>query len=272
MEKHPFGMRILKLLFTGILVVILCSGCMAPTYPKEELIESLKKICKQDHEIEAQAKLIDNTLVVFLPLEKLFDENFELLPEAITKIEKIVMVTSRIIFSTDAEISFFMVIAADTKVTAAELILIKYVEDVYKLMHSWISTEEYRRRVLWQISFDPRLLKHTDFDFDIEPLTLPVFLTKQIAQRFNAVAGNFGDGKVGIDGEYKEDEKVFFFSLVAADDEAFYDVLVPKVLETTASVLEKYKFSDFEKVNIINLLTRKTIIVNREELKQYIKK
>ncbi|MFH2138422.1 MAG: hypothetical protein ABII88_07915 [Candidatus Omnitrophota bacterium] len=272
MEKNLLEMHMLKRLIAVIIVILMCcAGCNAPTYPKEKFVESLKDICKKEYQVDAQAKLVGKTLVVFLPLEELFDEKMEILPGAIDKIEKVITAASRIIFSTDAEVSFFTVVAADIKTTAAELILIKYVEDVHRLINSWISQDEYRRRILWQINFNPKHLNSAAYDFNVEELTLPVFLARQIAQRLNFASENSGYSKVRITGEYIEQEKLFFFSLITAEKNKFFETFSPDILREAALVLSSYKFEDFNGVEVRNLLNNESVTIEKKELNNYLK-
>jgi len=257
-----------------VFLLLVCNflyGC-APTYPKEKLAESLIGVCKKEYNLDVQADVLDQTIVVFIPLDELFNAKLDIIPEAIEKIESVVLVTSRIIFSTDAEIDFYMIIAADTKTTAAELILIRCMDDVFKFMNGWIRREEYRRRVLWEINFDPRHLKKTSFDFNnVERLTLPVFIVKQVAQRLNFTFESSEKYKAKVKGVYKEQDKQFYFSLIVADENKFKNIYTPIILHKIASVLQNYKFHDFNQVMVENLLSKKTIIVNKEELKHYLK-
>ncbi len=256
----------LNLVFIFVIFMI---GC-APTYPKEGLGEAIKSICEKEYDIEVQAKLIGKTIVVFLPLDKLFDKNLDILAAPVEKIEDVILTTSRVIFSTDADIDFYMIIAADTQTTAAELVLIRYVEDVYKFMHIWIKREEYRKRVLWQINFNPRHLKNSSFDFDVEEITLPVYLARQIAQRLNFVRESSKTFKGKVKGVYQKENKQFYFSLVVADERKFENIHVPLILHEAAMVLKSYKIDDFEQVEVVNLFTKKSVIVKREELSEYL--
>ena len=160
MVKNQHCRLVRNLFLIGLFVSFVCSGC-APTYPKDKLAQTLINVCKKEYDVEIQAKLVGKTIVVFIPLDELFDLKLDILPEAVEKIEDVILTTSRALFSTDAEVDFYMIIAADVKTTAAEVFLVRYMDDVYKFMHGWINREDYSGRILWQINFDQKLLKNS---------------------------------------------------------------------------------------------------------------
>ncbi len=173
MEKLLLNKKLTGFFIVSLFLSGLCSGC-SPTYPKEKLTESLVDVCKKEYHVTVQAKLVGKTIVVFIPLSRLFDAKLDILPEAIEKIENVILTTSRVLFSTDAKVDFYMIIAADIKTTAAEVVLVRYMDDVYKFMNGWIKRDDYRKRILWQVNFNPKLLENAFFDFDVEEITLPV--------------------------------------------------------------------------------------------------
>jgi hypothetical protein len=60
--------------------------------------------------------------------------------------------------STDAKIDFYVLAVQDRKQSAAEYILIGYVEDIKKVSHSFISHTEYLRSILREFRLNPLLL------------------------------------------------------------------------------------------------------------------
>jgi len=56
-----------------ILLVTLLAGCVKASYPKDEIISSIQKICRNEYGIEhVEVKIIGHTVGVLLPLDKLF--------------------------------------------------------------------------------------------------------------------------------------------------------------------------------------------------------
>ncbi len=261
--------RLVRNLFlTGICVSLICGGC-SPTYPKEKLAETLVDVCEKEYNVQIQAKLIGKTIIIFIPLDELFDLKLDILPEAVEKIEDVILTTSRAIFSTDAQVDFYMIIAGDVKTTAAEVLLVRYMDDVYKFMHGWIKREDYSRRILWQINFNPKLLKSSFYDFDVEEITLPGFLASQIGQRLNKIFASTVVHKIKINSEFDPETKRFFFSVVSADNTRFEKIYLPIIANIADEVLMEYKFEDFSEIIIRNELLRNFIVITKNDREEY---
>jgi hypothetical protein len=258
----------LSLLITILLVFGNIYGC-APSYPKEKLAESLIDICKKNHDIDVQTKLIGKNIVVFIPLDELFNANQDLLPEAVNKIENVILSTSRMLFSTDAEVDFYTIIAADVHVTAAEVILIRCMDDVYKFMHGWISRDEYRKRILWEANYNVELVKDSAFNFDMQEMTLPRFLAEQIAQRVNLSLNASIVHKAKVSGNYIKEQNIFFFSLPVNNNARFTKIYSPIILHFADLVLDKYGFNDYDQIVIRNQLLKNFTIIDKKDLKDY---
>ena len=262
-----------KLIFTLLLTVLFfgigCSGC-APTYPKEKLEEALIDVCRKEYALDVQAKLVDKTLVVFIPLDEFYDTKLDVLPKAVEKIGDVIQVTSRLVFSTDAEIDFYMVVAADVKITAVEIVSIQYINDLRKLVNGWIGRDEYRKRVLWERNFDPQYLKDAEFKFEVEPVRLPEFLAKQIAQRINLEFESLLEYKLQVKSAFDREKFQFYFTLLASDDRDFREKFLPVILREVVLVVNAYKFQDFKGVEVANLFTKKSVFIEAGDLEEYV--
>ncbi|MFH1062578.1 MAG: hypothetical protein V1747_06795 [Candidatus Omnitrophota bacterium] len=258
----------LSVLVLVFLLIINVNGC-APSYPKEKLAESLIKICEKTYNINVQVKLIGRNIVVFIPLTELFNSNLDIAPEAVNKIESVILSTSRLLFSTDAKVDFYTIIAADVHATAAEVILVRCMDDVYKFMHGWISREEYRKRILWQVNFNIELIKDAPFNFDIEEMTMPNFLAEQISQRINLKFNSSIVNKAKVSGSYSEEKELFSFSLPVKDNSRFNKIYVPIILNIAEQVLLQYKFTGFNQLEVKNELLRNFVVFDKAELEGY---
>ncbi len=245
------------------------NGC-GPTYPKAKLTQSLVNVCKKEYNIDVQAKLIGRTIVVFIPFKQLFDSKLDILPDAVEKIENVILSTSRVLFSTDAQVDFYEIIAADVKTTGAELVLVRYMDDVYKFMNGWIKRDDYRNRVLWQVNFDPKILDVKNFDFDVPEITLPGFLAQQISHRLNLFLDSSVVYKLKVAGEYRPKEREFYFSVIVSNNTRFNKVYVPIILNKAAQVLNEYKFTKYDKVVVQNKLLKNKVSVDKNDLNSYL--
>lgn len=253
-----------------VLALILAAGC-GPTYPKERVISELQRVCREEKNISVQAQLVGTNMVVFMPLDELFDIKLDIVPAAIEKIEDVVQITSRVIFSSDAKIEFYTLVVADVATTGAELVWIRYVDDIHRLINGWISREEYRKRVVWQITFSPERLSQQSFDFaPFASLTLPKFLARELTQRVNVVLED-SSYRAKVKGEYAEPFRELRFSLVVADDATFRRVHVPVIMREVADVMRQYRFKDFDFVVVQNVYTKESVTVGQDRLAGYLR-
>jgi len=256
-------------IFFIMLICLLNNNGCAPTYPKERLAKSLEGVCKKEYNVDVQAKVIGKTIVVFIPLQELFDEKLDILADAVEKIENVILTTSRVLFSTDAKVDFYMIIAADIKTTSAELVLVRYMDDVYKFMHGWINRDDYRQRVLWRVNFNPKLLQEPKFDFEVKEMILPGFLAEQIAQRLNVIFESSVVYKIKVKGDYDTQKKQFNFSLIVPVPSRFEKIYMPIILNQADKIILEYKFNDYAEVAVQNQLLRNRVVLAKEKLIEY---
>jgi hypothetical protein len=152
-------------LFSFLFFIVLAAGCGydAPTFPQERIKEHIKEICFNDYGIEnVEVEIVGKTLGVHLPLEQLFEKDVEslmatgkikdiggllqLTPEAIEKIQDVIFTTSRVIFSSDSDIDFYVLKATDYENTGIEFILANHVQDVKRVRFWDIPLSEYYKR------------------------------------------------------------------------------------------------------------------------------
>ncbi len=206
-----------------ILTLFFCLyGCEKATYPKETLRESIIEVCSKEYNININAEIAGSTLAIYLPVENLFDITLNLSERAQEKIQDVLLIASRIVLSTDADIKFYCLITQDARIPQIQVIIIKYVDDVKRAFLQDISRGEYFKRTIIDINENPQAKKENaitdvfnkmklekdmqenvleDFfrspptslegigywqgKFYIKNITLPEFLAEQIASRIN---------------------------------------------------------------------------------------
>jgi len=150
-------------------------ACKKATYPESQIVSSIQAICKKEYDVEGvEVKLVGKTIGVFLPLKKLFVadvrhlvmsgkmENLESLfepePEAMDKLEDVLFTISRVMLSTDKEIDFYVLKAADVEATGLQLVLTGYIPDVRRVRLWDIPRSEYRKRVFHELKLNRTIL------------------------------------------------------------------------------------------------------------------
>jgi hypothetical protein len=156
-------------------LLIAFSGCHSASYPEEQIESSIQEICVKEYGVEGvEVKIVGKTIGVFLPLKKLFTtdvkhlvmsgqvENLETLfepePDAMDKLEDVLFTISRVMLSTDKEIDFYVLKAADVKATGLQLVLTGYIPDVRRVRLWDIPRSEYRKRVFHELKLNRTIL------------------------------------------------------------------------------------------------------------------
>ena len=121
---------------------LILASC-APTYPREKVLESVVALCRNEYQIEVQAKMSDTTIGVLVPVQGLFmnlpkvvqEKDLEEIAQTLQfseygrkAIENVSLALARVILSTDARLEFYTIIARDLP-TGLEFIWSGYVTD-----------------------------------------------------------------------------------------------------------------------------------------------
>jgi hypothetical protein len=144
--------------FSSLLIISLCflSAC-SPTYKDETIGESIKERIREEYNISnVQVERNKNTIWVYIPLERLVDDGFDLSKAAMEKIGNVSLVCSRLIFSSDAKVDFISIIAYDNM--GIELNMHRFVEDIKKVQAWYIGYSDFYDRMDIDLGFNPRIL------------------------------------------------------------------------------------------------------------------
>jgi len=140
-------------------LLIFTAGCGGTTYPKEKLEKSIIDICKREYGLDIDVAIEGETIGVFLPLPSLFNITLSISDEAQEKIQGVLLIASRVVLSTDANIKFYCIITQDTRIPEIQLVIIKYTEDIKRAFYRDISRGEYFKRTLIDINENPQAKK-----------------------------------------------------------------------------------------------------------------
>ncbi len=146
--------RALRFLAIPLLLLTLYA-CTQATYPKEKVEQSVIDLCKEEYDLDVKAKIIEGTLGVFIPIEKLIDDNLQLNADATSKIEDAALSIHRVTMSTDEPLKFYTLTARDINTPGAEFMLTAFVYDVIRVRLLDISRGEYHKRTLKDFRFNP---------------------------------------------------------------------------------------------------------------------
>ncbi len=178
-------MKIKTLVFLALSVcaVFILSGC-APTYPKGSFKDSIIKVCKREYKLDVKVGLIGKTAAVYLPLSDLIDFTFAITTSASEKINDVILTSSRVALSSDADYDFFVVIAHDTRIPEIQLVIVKSVLDVKRFLLNDISRGEYAKRMLIDIRLSPQAQKERSIKEVFEKMGLDKKWQEQVMNDF----------------------------------------------------------------------------------------
>jgi len=174
------GINVLQRIFKGrlfysLMFVMITWSAYDHTYKSDYVVDSIKQICKDEYGItNVDIKIEGKTLGVYLPLDQLFSLDYEKFlrgeeigslenlvqfhPDALNKVEDVLFSTSRVILSTDRQIDFYVVNATDTSITGIQFTILGYVLDMKRVRFWDISRDEYRKRLIHDLSINKAVL------------------------------------------------------------------------------------------------------------------
>ncbi len=244
--------RLIYSVSCGFLMVYI-AAC-TPTYPQEKVSESIIKICKENYSLDVEVKITGETLGVGIVLDNLIEENFYFTKQAKNKMDRIFLTVTRVCLSTDAPLKFFVITCKDT-VSEIDVSFIRYIDDINKSFFGYISREDYFNRLVLELA-------HQDFwnkdDFPFSEINLSGFLAAQMVQRLNNQINqqNLSVPKFYINAIEKNDELVVFKCKLETEEnkdssDYMWDDFLELLMETIDNVCCKYKFSDYEGLQLL---------------------
>ena len=144
-------------------VCLLLQAC-APTYPREGLEEAVKTVCKSEYNMDVDVTVVGSTIGIYHPMVGLLDAGMGISKEAWDKISSLILIASRVVLSTDADIKFYCVITQDERLPELQVVISKYVDDVKKGMYRNISRNESFKRTLFTINLTPQAKKERSIE------------------------------------------------------------------------------------------------------------
>ncbi|MFC2091632.1 hypothetical protein ACFLTD_02535 [Elusimicrobiota bacterium] len=147
----------MKYLSLWLFCVLMLSSCFKPTYKDGQIAESVKKVIEKEYKFEGvKVEHINNTMWIYLPVQRLVDKDFELKKEALEKIGDAGHVASRVVFSSDAKIDFIVLTAYDE--VGIELKMVRNVDDIKKVRVWYIAYSDFYARMDIDMGFNPEIL------------------------------------------------------------------------------------------------------------------
>lgn len=166
--------------------LILLSACdfkLKPSFPASRIAEDLKEMCRKDYKMTVETRRQGDSLQAFFwTVGLLKSGEGDLSPDAAEGLQRVLLCATRVMLSTDATLQFVDVKMTDV-VNGDSLKVWRFVPDLQDSMHNRMGEEEYFNRMVFDIEQGTGKMPETRPVAWDEPISLPVFLAKQIVQR-----------------------------------------------------------------------------------------
>ena len=277
-----------KILFSFFVIIVAAAitSC-SPTYPREKMVEGVKKLCKKEYGVDVDVKVEGKTLGVRIPLKGLFDkETLQISPKALERIDGVMLSVSRVALSSDRSIEFYIVITNDQDVPGAELVITRYVPDLRRYVFGDISRDEFTKRMVFDVRFNPQgIIDNWLGGFSLKDTKLDEFICEQASRRISdefrdnsMLAGKFSiascqgilEGKV-----FKFDTEISRAGLPMSElihGKAWHDGVLEVCLRNISHVIYIYDFNAFETIRVYNKFDNKSIEIARKDINKWRKR
>ena len=179
--KNILYLAMMGVFAAGILAMI--PACV-PTYPKEELPMAVKEVCKIEYDMDVEVTVVGSTMGIYYPMAGLLDAGLGVSEESWEAISNLLLIASRVVLSTDADIKFYCVITQDVRLPELQVVIIKYVDDVKRSMYRSISRTESFKRTLFSINLTPQAEKERSIERIFDKLHVEDHTRQKVLDEF----------------------------------------------------------------------------------------
>ncbi len=214
---------------------------------------------------------------MFMPSEKLIDEKeLSWNNKGLEEMSKVIAVTHRVTLSTDADIKFLAVVAADTKKYGLELTAIEYISDIKEAMLERFSRGEYFMRSVRNVDFNEEAIGDPTGSYKkFHDITFDEFIGYQIIHRAKALFAK--DKKLRSLFEIRSSASSVKFGAIKIDFEFMrrkynltdYEKSVNPLAYTkmiAAEVVKGYDYYDFQAIEITDTFSENGIKIFPQEI------
>lgn len=257
---------------------ILLSGCspIKPTYKEQDIPYIIKKICKEEYNLEVTTQRTHNTLWIYAPLNKILNKDYGLKEDKIfdeeimEKLRNIITTIGRVLISSDDTPEFFAFLASDIKL-GIDYTMTGSVLDIKKSYADFIPWTEANRRYVIRFKVAPEAVGDTTgFHFLPYDVKMGDFLAEQIAQR---VGAHFQDEELKnyfkvdkSDGKFGDGVFSFEYSISQTAKPNKPVDIKNTILDIAAYCLKTYDFNNFSGVTLTDLRTLDKFDLNKRAL------
>lgn len=250
-----------------------CQGQIESTYKEEDIPYLVKKICKDEYNLDVSTERTSTTLWIYAPLDKILHEEYgikedKIFDEEITdKLRNILNTIGRVLISSDNTPEFFALVTSDINI-GLDYTIIGNVLDIKKSYAGFIPWTEANRRYVIKFKIAPQAIDDTTgTHLKAYDIRLPGFLAEQIAQRIAVEFQQEGLKKYfkieKSEGLVSNDTLIFEYAIKQiAEPDKIIDIK-KEILDIITYCIKTYDFKDFSMVEINDLTRQDKLLVSR---------
>lgn len=276
-----------------VLLAIICilplflQGCES-SYPTGQVEDAIKKICEDEYGVDVEVKGEGKTLGALIVMNDTLMKDLSLSDQALSKIENVMLTTSRVTMSSEFKYDFFVVSIRDV-LTGVEVSFVRYIKDIRRLIIDDISRNDYFQRLVIDVAHQPVGLPEENVAFHLKERQLKHFLARQITERIKSKFQlNLIIKKLfhitNVEGRYLPVEKLINVypnagilqlkvsfhpeapQFETIGDQALQENFKQLLFNTARKVLQRYEFKDCEGVEIVDQNNRQLASYDRDAL------
>jgi len=250
-----------------------CLGPVEPAYKEKDTPYMVKKICKDEYNLDVTTKRTYTTLWIYAPLtkflhkeygkkeDKIFDE------EMLDNLRNILTTIGRVVINSDNPPEFFALLASDINL-GLDYTIIGNALDIKKSYAGFIPWIEANRRYVIGFKLAPEAIQDTTgTHLDAYDIKLPDFLAEQISQRIGVQFREEGWKKYfevdESNGRFSNGTFIFEYSIKQTSRPPKEINLQEEILNTIAYCIKTYEFKDFTTLELKDLLTQHELILSQ---------
>lgn len=266
-------------------LLVFIAGCKA-TYPTGQVQTAIAQICQKEYGQQVEVREAGTTLGAVVRDEDILLTDLSLSDKAMTKVENVMLATTRVTLSSEVPFEFFVISVLDEK-TGVAVSFVRYLKDIRRMITDDISRTEYFQRMLIETEALPRLAGgQAPVAPPFAERKLDTFLARQIGER---LWNQFQSNTIllhlfqiaGCQGEFQPGSRpgqgvfsitVFFRPGAPAFErlgtETARQDLLKAFATLTSSVLRRYEFSDYTRAELVDARGVVLSSLRREDLKK----
>ena len=263
------------LLFVS-LNILLISGCscpVEPTYKGKDIPQLVKKICKDEYNLNVTTKRVGSTLWIYAPVDKILHKDYGVKEDKVfddevaEKLRNILTTIGRVLISSDDTPQFFALTASDIKL-GIDYTIIGNVLDIKKSYAEFIPWTEANRRYVIKFGVSAEAVgDNTGIHLNAFDIALPDFLAQQISQRVALELQGDQYKKylrvIKSEGIFNNGTFDFEYQVENLAKPSRKVNIYKEILKIASYCLKTYEFTNFSQVRITEAISKDRIDYNK---------